>query len=310
TSVKFNVRRIATNTTVSPISARILDRVDVIVGIVDEDKKSVSSGSVQFKIGDKLLTDDNGNVVRVNVNNGTAVYNYLVPTSLRDVNTTIMAIYSGSDMYLSSMANSTVRVAKRDARIVVCLDKLQYRGGDHSVISTVVVDRNNSLVDGGIVLFKLNGETIKDSNGQSLNATVKNGVATLNYRLPEGISAKNINLSAVFVNSNYNRVENDTILSILRSNVIFEPSIVVAKSDMARFTARLVDANGVLVSGESDVAIKINGRTVKRVTITNGVLNTTLDVSSYAPGVYTVEYMAGMNNRYNSVRTYSIFEKV
>ena len=47
------------------------------------------------------------------------------------------------------------------------------------------------------VVFKVNGKSLKDANGKVIYAKVVDGIATIDYVIPEGMKAKDYTLTAV-----------------------------------------------------------------------------------------------------------------
>ncbi len=74
------------------------------------------------------------------------------------------------------------------------------------------INNGNNVTDGKVV-FKINGTTIKDNNSIPIYANVTNGIATLQYIIPNGISAKDYNITAVYANKDYYRAQTVTLLT-------------------------------------------------------------------------------------------------
>ena len=72
-------------------------------------------------------------------------------------------------------------------------------------------------VNTGKVVFKINGKTVKDSNGKVVYALVTNGVATVDYEIPNTLKSKNYTITAVYIDNNNERLEDSTNLIIINS---------------------------------------------------------------------------------------------
>ncbi|RAP50597.1 MAG: hypothetical protein BZ136_00965, partial [Methanosphaera sp. rholeuAM74] len=311
TTGTFNVVKLETTTTIDPVNAMIYDNITITAKVVDEFGANVEGGRVIFRVNGQALKDENNNTIIATVVNGTATANVTVPKAWNKTNVTIAAVYQGNDKYLSSTGNNTVNVTKRIATMTVLTSRPTAKGGDQIILSAVVGDKGK-LVNGGTVIFKLNGLTIKDASGKAIATKVVNGVASLEYMLPDGMSAKNITLTAVYSNEVYERAEANGSFVVEKANVQIISNVTKAKSadKTVPFTAQIVDANGHLAKGTTQVAIKINGATVAKVNAQDGIINTTLDIAKYKAGVYQIDIAAGGNNRYNPIRGQTVLQKV
>ncbi|RAP52030.1 MAG: hypothetical protein BZ133_01925, partial [Methanosphaera sp. SHI613] len=55
--------------------------------------------------------------------------------------------------------------------------------------------------DASKVVIKVNGKSLKDANGKVIYAKVVDGIATIQYTIPENMKAKEYNLTAVSLGS-------------------------------------------------------------------------------------------------------------
>ena len=53
------------------------------------------------------------------------------------------------------------------------------------------------------MIFKVNGKTVKDSNGKVIYASVVNGQVSVNYTVPENMKAGNYNITVTFTEPGY-----------------------------------------------------------------------------------------------------------
>lgn len=75
----------------------------------------------------------------------------------------------------------------------------------------------NNQVNTGKVIFKLNGKTLKDDEGNTIISEVKNGIATIEYMIPSNYSAKDYILTAVASDDKYNRMEANSTLTVTKN---------------------------------------------------------------------------------------------
>ena len=295
---KANISKLNVFIKADPITGQQNDIVTITAKITDENGNPVQSGNVAFKINGQSLKDENGTPVKVKVDNGTISVNVNATQAWKG-NSTLIIRYLGDNTYNAANNTTKANIGPRKAELKLITDKIA-RGGDQIVLTAVVTD-NGESVNGGQVLFKVNGETIKDASGKPILANVVNGTASIVYDIRPGMSAKDLNMTAVLSNKLYDRTENYTILTIVRSDVYFNTSLVYAKDGKAHIQATLRDAHGELCVYNTDIALKVGGKTQLSKAI-NGIIDCEIDTSFLKPGVWELYYVAGLNNRYNEVR--------
>lgn len=173
----------------------------------DDNGIAVNGGKAIFRINGKTLRNDQGEVIYVDVVNGTA--------TLPDVNitgewmkpdTTIQAVYSGTDEFDPIITEkTTVNVTKPEATVTLTAPT-EATAGQEITLTATVTD-GDKLVNSGRIAFKFNGKTLKDENGKAIYVNVKDGIATTTYKIPAKTKAKSYTLTAVFIDDTYDRVE-------------------------------------------------------------------------------------------------------
>jgi len=300
-SNSISISKLKTSLTIDPISGKVFDVIPVTVHVVDENGNPVVSGKVIFKVNGLTSKDENGETLRAVVVNGTAVANITTTKTWLNI-TSFVAKYIGDDTYeLCENTTDDINISKRVANIELASDRTVARGGDQVVFTAIVTDEGKA-VTGGVVIFKINGQTIKDASGNAIKVEVVNGTAKLTYDVPLGMSAKNLTITAVYSNSVYDRAENTSALNIIRMDVYFNTSIVRTSTETAHVSATLHDAYGNLIVGTTTIALKCNGKTFTHVDAKEGIIEADISVAGFKVGTHALEYVAGLNNRYNSVR--------
>ena len=129
-------------------------------------------------------------------------------------------------------------------------------------------------------------------------------MASITYSLPNTMAAKDYILTAVAAGHNYDRIETNTTFTVEKQNtqVILNPQHV-KRSNKTQITAQIIDETGNFVTGTTKVAIKLNNKTIAHTTASNGILNTTLDLSIYKQSYFDLTIVAGENNLYNSSKS-------
>jgi hypothetical protein len=82
--------------------------------------------------------------------------------------------------------------------------------GDTITITTKINDTNIKI---GKIIFKLNGITLKDTNGTPIKTNLINGTAIINYTIPKNLSKKNYTLTTLLVTPD-KRIEQNTTLTL------------------------------------------------------------------------------------------------
>ncbi|MCD7781957.1 MAG: Ig-like domain-containing protein [Methanosphaera sp.] len=239
----------------------------------------------------------------VDVVDGIATLEYTLTNSPKDY--TINATYVASEYYISSKTeeNAILTVDKRDAQISI-LDLPTTITSGQTITITVLVSDNGFLVDGGVVIFKLNGVTLNNTEGGRLNATVVNGVATVTFTVSEQYSAKDYELTAVYSNNLYNKVNETTTLTISKANITTTINpLYITQGENTTLTLTLYGQNGNLVNRVIPVNIKANGKTIIGVnaTVTDGILEITLPTDTFKNNYYNITVILGENSLYNGL---------
>ena len=178
----------------------------------DDVYTQINKGKVIFKVNGKTLKDTNGKVIYAKVVNGTAIIeNYEIPSTWNN-QTTIQAIYSGSNQ-LQSLKTEKEEIIINPILPTLTMGDVTALQGE-SIQFNIQVTQGQNPVNTGKVIVKINGKTIKDANGKVIYASVNNGIATINYIIPELMKAKNYTLTAVFTSTYYERVETTGILTV------------------------------------------------------------------------------------------------
>ncbi|MDO5851604.1 MAG: Ig-like domain-containing protein, partial [Methanobacteriaceae archaeon] len=156
--------------------------VDNILG------RLIVKGTVVFKINGKTMG-------LVNITNGIASYNYIIPKNFTAKNYNITAYYLENNKFnRGSSENSILTIAKQDSNIIIptITGKVGQTVNLKATIKNSITDSN---VNSGNVVFKLNGKTITNT------IKVINGSVNYNYTIPTNLNPKSYVLSVVFSGS-------------------------------------------------------------------------------------------------------------
>lgn len=197
---------------IDPVSIIKNEQTIITAYVMDENGEIINTGKVVFKINGKTIKDANGKVIYANVENGVANISTIIDNKLLTDNVTITAIYSGTSNIQSASAE-TNNVTINEPEVRVELDSITAKAGSNTTITVKVYSGDNEINEGKVIL-KINGKTVKDNAGKVVYAQVINGIATINYTVPENMKQKNYTMSAVFTSTNYPRANADAYLTI------------------------------------------------------------------------------------------------
>ena len=179
---------------------------NVTAFILDENGNIIYNGKVAFKVDQKT-------VGVVNITNGIAQIS--IDTSIYKCgNHEIYAVYGGNNQCTKSNTTTTLTIEKYDVKVDV--KPVTTNPGSKTTFKATITDMSNDSINTGKVVFKLNGKTLKDDEGNTIIAEVKNGTATIEYMIPSNYSTKDYILTAVASDNKYNRTETNTTLTIVK----------------------------------------------------------------------------------------------
>ena len=289
-------------------TVRYRDTLKIDVNVTDMDKKIVDKGYVIYKINGITLTDENG-IIKGKVRNKTVSLDYQLPKNFNIKNYTLEVIYSGNpDNYNLSRNTTNFTIIKTRSILKVTSDK-QYAKMDEKIKFTAVLDMKYPINE-GVMIFKVNGVTIKDKNDKVIQVNVTNNSATCTFTIPDGWSAKPIKVTAVYSNKNFERLENNTYFNITRTTPRFNITYVKLTSNSIRVKGKLLDSYGHYVRGVNTIVIKVNSLTLKRdndkpkvFVVENGIID--IDYSlliNLKKAEYTLDFVTGERNAYEASR--------
>ena len=144
--------------------------------------------------------------------NGVAVIeDYEVSQDWAKEGSTIQAVYSGcADLAKLSSDKEDITVTAQEPSITT--SDVQATVGQSVTLTATVTAA--TPVNSGKVVFKINGKTVKDANGKVIYAKVTDGTVNVEYTLPNDMKAQEYTLTAVFISSDYGRLEDVKTLTV------------------------------------------------------------------------------------------------
>ncbi|RAP46963.1 MAG: hypothetical protein BZ136_06895 [Methanosphaera sp. rholeuAM74] len=166
TNATLTLSQLKTTTRFVNLTTKPGKQITLTASVLDENNNPVQRGYITYYInGGKYWTTE--------ISNGYVRHPFTVSaTSLSKVNITVE--YNGTWKYAKSGTNGHINITMLKTQLT--LGNLFTKPGFVSKFTANVTDENNNKVSGGNVQFKINNEVIG-------LAELKNGTATLNYRI-------------------------------------------------------------------------------------------------------------------------------
>ena len=177
----------------------------------------INNGKVIFKVNGKILKDDKGKVIYIKILNGTAVLtDYTIPSTW-DENTTIEAVYMGSKQ-CTALKSEKTNMALPTSEPTLTITPLNNPIQKNSTITlSANVQKGDIPITTGKIIFKINGKTIKDSNGKVIYVKVVNGTVSVDYTIPESYKLTEYTLTAIYIAGGYGKLQANTTLTVVSS---------------------------------------------------------------------------------------------
>ncbi|RAP47174.1 MAG: hypothetical protein BZ136_06645 [Methanosphaera sp. rholeuAM74] len=207
----ISVAKIDTVTTMAPLEAVVNETVTLTANVTGVNGEVINTGKVSFKVNGKTLRDTDGRILYALVVNGTASTDVTALESWTKTDSTIEAIYSGSNVTTSSKSGKVdLSVSNppvpEEAKIEIGeLDEAS--PGDNVTIKVTATG-----VSGGKVILKVNGKTVKNADGKLYAKLDENGVATFTYYVPKTAKDGNYTVKAVYTDSVYKLYDEETLI--------------------------------------------------------------------------------------------------
>ena len=140
--------------------------------------------------------------------------------------------------------------------------------GSITKITANIQDENKEKVNSGKAIFKINGITLKDENSNIIYAQVKDGIASINYKVQSVWIKNSTYIEAVYSGTEKYQTCRSNATGILniskgKAKITLDKKTITAKAGQTiTLRAKVLDANGDRVNNDK-VVFKINGKTLK-----------------------------------------------
>lgn len=255
-----------TKINITPVKLYVNKSATITAIAVGEDNRNATGTFVLF-INDEEVATAQGNKI---------TYAY-TPTSFDDIEVRVQFTNS-SVTYRPSATTVTIPVVDK---VILEMANVTANAGETVTLTTSVKDAMGNNVNIGKVTFKVNGKTVKDTNGKVIYAKIVDGVASVEYTVPEDLKGQNFTITAVYAGSaNYVKSQNTSTLFIKddEAAIEFENEPVTAKvGQTVTFTVK--------VTGDATkVVFKLNGKSLKDA-------NGKVIYAKVVDGIATIDYV-------------------
>ncbi|RAP48308.1 MAG: hypothetical protein BZ136_05020, partial [Methanosphaera sp. rholeuAM74] len=186
----------------------------IVVSVLSADGSIVNDGKIAIKINGKVQRGADGRVIYLNVTNGEVVYDYQAGDA--EI-VKIQAMYSGSKKYAKT--DSDVEILNLSSidptpeptgEPAIIVDNITTQMGSSIEVKVKVV--NVEDLNSGKVVLKINGKTVKTSEGK-LYSKLTDGEAVFVYDLPKTLTAGDYSIKAVYT-SGSTKLESESTLTV------------------------------------------------------------------------------------------------
>ena len=265
----------------NPVKGVIGEDITLTAYLEDADGTPITGGNLAFKLNGKTLRSDGrfdskAPAMKFKVENGLVTYKIKADLYLRNAKN-LTASYSGNYKYVELNSESVeAQIQKRYAQVTTTVSPKIVKQYATLQLTATVKDitkngKNTTLINQDTkVMFKVNGVTLKDSNGKTLYVPVgKNNKAVYNYIVPAGTGGitaskkvRDYKVDAIFMGDNYYPgARNVTTFNVERSaTYVGITQVKASKTNVLSVSATLKDYKGNYLIGTNKVTIKINGK--------------------------------------------------
>ena len=249
------------------------------------------------------------------INNDTGMGDYAVVTNSNDTiienNTPISPVVEDYEEQIDKLLNPD------DVNTTITITPIEASVGETINITATIKTVDDEAVTGGKVVFKINGQTLKDEDNNPIYAYVNNGVATAKYTVPATWTKSNLTIDAVY--SGYKQYQSsrtsvEDIITVNKTGVeitLDETEITTKSGQTIKVVSTVKDTFGNSVNG-GKLLYKLNGVTIGTSEVKDGLSILTYTIpDNYSAKTYTltVDYISNYYERTSTNATLTIEKK-
>jgi Bacterial Ig-like domain (group 3) len=285
-SQTLTINAAASTTAASAASATFNSTTDTVAlnAAVTSAAGTVNGGTETFTIlqGTTVI----GTAVMVNVVNGAASGNYVLPAGLAGGSYTIKAVYSGDANFLTfTDVSQTLTINAAVSTTAASAASATFNSTTNTVALSATVTSAAGTVNGGTETFTiLNGTTVI---GTAVMVNVVSGAASANYTLPAGLSGGSYTIRAVY-NGDVNFLAFTDISQTLTINAAVSTTAAAGASTAFSSSAQTVALSATVTSAAGTVNEGTETFTILQGTTVIGTAATVSVVNGAANANYTL----------------------
>ena len=181
-------------------------------------------------------------------------------------NQNLTFIYEETETY--NAINTTINVDIHKLSTTITIDPINAHVGDKINLKATVTDEDGNPVTEGRLVFKVNGKTIKDTNGNIIYATITNGIAMIeNYTVPANWFKIKSEISAVYGGTStykQTRTNNTIPMNITKKTATMTMTTnttTTKPGETIKITVKITEKDNNVNEGR--VLFKVNGKTMR-----------------------------------------------
>nr|WP_295164775.1 hypothetical protein [uncultured Methanosphaera sp.] len=270
-----------------------------IIHILSDNKRHTKN--IEFNITKAQIKDDMDNNITIKHQQNLTLNYTLHDTNNNQITGTTKIVIKINNKTITQ-TNTTLNIQLRNATITINTQTSVYSKQPLDVNITIVEDMKP--VNGGYVIFKINGCTIKDANGKTIKYAVVNGCVNAQLNTTKKVGAGNI--TVIYSNDKlYNKTTTTENITVNKTPIIIPeiPEITIKRGENMTLNFTIYDIYNNTIDGNTKVTIKINGKTqLDKAKVNGGVVNLSVNTQDMTTGIYKVEVII-QNSQYETIKT-------
>lgn len=266
-----------TNTTLTlPETVLLKTPIEIKATVTDTEGSTINNGKVIFTIDDEVIAE-------VDITEGIATTTI---TFTEEKNITIKASYQRNRDYNPSSAETKITIQKPESHTNTTDTNPTL--GDTTTLTATFYDENDEIITEGTVIFRINGKTLRDNEGNVIYAEIIDGQATIpDVNITKEWLKPDTTIQAIYVGNGDNEAifTKATTINVTKpeATITLEAPTTTTIGETITLTANVTDRDKAINSGR--VVFKLNGKTLKDddgkalyVNVENGVATTTYTI--------------------------------
>ena len=257
----------------------------------------LNEGKIQWKINGQTLKNTKGQTIQTSIKDGTSTFTYNMPTTWAGKQINITSTYTGNNNYNTRQTTlNKINIPQLQATAKTTITPNTPQTKDNITIQVTITDKNTgkTITTNDKIAIKINGKTIATPR-------LKNGSATIQYKLPLLKTNRTHNITVVYGNKNYKRLDANKKFNIQRINTTTTlNTITIKKGQTLHIKTTIKDTHQETMQRNNTYCIKLNQKTIHTGKLNNGILDTIIPIN-YKPRTYTLTIKTGNNYYYNGL---------